>query len=141
MQAPAELGRVLATLLQIMAGDGLVQAAPQVLKAMRAKRVSGMLRFLAMALTCNMYVEEYLNPELFSPLLRPRVTGQPMGSLWRLSMSCLADTLAAMSTYASTDQHVRHGPASMYAHDNLSGSKRVLALSNWCVCQMARWRA
>ena len=84
LQAPAELGRVLPTLVQVLAGDSLVQAPVQALKAMRPKRVSGALRFLAMSLTCALYVEDLLtavNAELFSPMLRPRSTGEEAASV------------------------------------------------------------
>ena len=87
-QAPAELGRVLPALVQVLAGDSLVQAPVKALKAMRPKRVSGTLRFLALSLTCALYVEDLLSSassELFAPMLRPRTTGEepePGRRLW-----------------------------------------------------------
>ena len=64
MQAPAELGHVLLGYVHTVAGDSLVSASPEALRAMRPKQLVASLRFLALTLTCALYSEELGDDEV-----------------------------------------------------------------------------
>ena len=67
MQAPAELGRSLLGFVHTVAGEGLVNAAPEALRGMRPKQLVASLRFLSLTLTCALYAEELGDTEVLGP--------------------------------------------------------------------------